>query len=91
MFDSTTLTLRETQEFRKITGLPLAMMSEAGSNPDVDVMMVAGALYYIINRRTDPDLDWETVLDLPLNVLMEEFGDLDEEDDIPFDSEPGGG
>lgn len=91
MIDSMSLTLRETQKFREITGLPLAMISEAQSNPDVDVMMVAGALYYIVNVRDDPGLEWEQVLDLPISVLMADFGELteDEPESVPDPLEPG--
>lgn len=75
------LSLRETQTFREVTGFPIEMMSEAGSNPKIDSMLIAGALYYIINRRDNPDLGWEEVLDLDINVLMEQFTDDDDEDD----------
>lgn len=84
----TTITVRESQEFRKLTGLPLAMIGEAESNPEIDVMTVAAALYYIVNRRENPDLTWEQVLDMPIGVLMQDLGELQELESDEGDAAP---
>lgn len=91
MADVTKLTLRETQEFRQLTGFPLSMITAAENNPDVDVILAAGALYYIKNKKTDPDLEWDDVLDLDINEFTDEFLDEDEPDTGPLASAPGEG
>ena len=79
------LTLRETQVFREITGFPIQMIPSSGeaANENIDVMMIAGALYYIIHKRDNPSLEWEEVLDLDINVLMEALGEQEEEEEPP--------
>ena len=90
-----TITAREGLKFRELAGIPLAMVAEAQTNPEIDVIEVAAALYYIMHKREDPDLTWNSVLDLPINLLMQDLGELQAESEeadgtpLAFDTDDG--
>jgi hypothetical protein len=73
------LTIGEVAKLEQLSGQAMDELFAAGQPKG----LAMAAMVFVIQKRTNPELTWEEVLNIPLDDLQSIFGEGTEEDDDP--------